>query len=289
MSVSDRIDTEQAAEVLQGLINTTDSLWSEKIRRSAISRERLGEIARWASQSNVFEEDSPACPLLLFGRSAPRVRESTTEGKERSVVFTQYPKSALLAEPVEPRAVNEEGWFKDVMQGYVLESLFKEIMSGLAASEAAADSPDAYWAQLQTYAADCAETGLRPILFIGNPAFPEWILKWQYSAAYPDMPKPPGFVFWRDAEFIVEGNKNGYLGTFGKVPAFHAPQLGRESFLIARESLGAIAFFKRPMEDLVKVTWEEPESGDGLSGRLVLAWRAEVEVERHPAFRLIYA
>jgi hypothetical protein len=213
--------------------------------------------------------------------------KDTFAENDRRTVELRYPKNLLIKDSTEKRPVNEKKWFGAVVRDYVLMGVWQTLRGEWDVVDVEANSPDAYWMRLSEFAQDCANKGHQAILFVGNPAFPGWLLKWTYAAAYPDMPKPQDFVFWRNPLFTVEGNKNGYLGNFGDVAAFHAPQLGRESLLVAQEALKAVTFSRNARGHFVDITWTE-DAQDELVGNLRLSWFVKVEVAPEKAFRLIY-
>ena len=283
------IDTSRTTEALETIIKAADEIKRAVIADAPVDSRRIEEIAGWASDADIFGGNPRVWPLSLFGSVMQQaMRETNTvDGEGRSVVLARYPKSMLIMQDVETRPSNERQWFAEMIREHVLAALFKVVVDRLTPSEASADSPDVYWAQLQGFAAKCARSGRQPVLFVGNPAFPDWLLKWIYSPAYPDMPKPSGFAFSRDPQFNTGGKREWYLGSFGAVPAFHVPQIGRESFLVARESLKAVTFLRGPTGHFVEVAWE-PDPKDALFVNLKLSWRVKVEVEAHPALRLMY-
>lgn len=265
----------------------------EKAERVVVSTAEISveipkEIEEWVSESEVFCVPSVVSPLSLF-KMGPSYIESkdTFAENDRRTVELRYPKNLLIKDSTEKRPVNEKKWFGAVVRDYVLMGVWQTLRGEWDVVDVEANSPDAYWMRLSEFAQDCANKGHQAILFVGNPAFPGWLLKWTYAAAYPDMPKPQDFVFWRNPLFTVEGNKNGYLGNFGDVAAFHAPQLGRESLLVAQEALKAVTFSRNARGHFVDITWTE-DAQDELVGNLRLSWFVKVEVAPEKAFRLIY-
>lgn len=283
------IDTSRTTEVLETIIKEAEGIKRAVIADAPVDPRRIEEIAGWASDSDIFGGKPLMWPLSLFGSVVQQVmaETNTVDGDERSVVLASYPKNMLIMQDVETRPSNERQWFSEMIREYVLAELFKVVVDRLTPSEASADLPDVYWAQLQGFATECTRSGWQPVLFVGNPAFPAWLLKWIYSPAYPDMPKPSGFAFWRDPQFSAEDNRKGYLGSFGAVPAFHAPQIGRESFLVVKESLKAVTFLRGPTGRFVEVTYE-PDPKDALFVNLKLSWCVQVEIQPHHALRLMY-
>ena len=258
------------------------------VSAAEISTETLNEIEEWASQSEVFFRPAVVCPLPFFKVEYSDEESSAAfAGSDVRTVAISYPKNLLISKPTEARTVNEEEWFGTIVRDHVLMEVWRTLRGAWDVKEVEANSPDSYWMRLSEFARECASKGRQAILFVGNPAFPGWLLKWTYAAAYPDMPKPQDFVFWRNPVFSVEENKNGYLGNFGDVAAFHAPHLGRESLLVARESLKAVTFLRGPTGHFVEVAWER-DPKDALFVNLKLSWRVKVEVEAHRALRLMY-
>ena len=275
-------------DVLAWAVNEVEEAERVVVSAAGISQETLNEIEEWASQSEVFSQPAVVCPLPFFKVWYSDAERSVAfAGSDVRTVAISYPKNLLISKPTEARAVNEKEWFGTVVRDYVLMEVWRTLRGAWDVMEVEANSPDLYWMRLSEFARECVGKGCQAILFVGNPAFPGWLLKWTYAAAYPDMPKPQDFVFWRNPLFSVEGNKNGYLGNFGDVAAFHAPQLGRESVLVAQEALKAVTFSRNARGHFVDVTWT-PDVQNELVGNLTLSWLVKVEVEPGKAFSLIY-
>jgi len=278
----DNAFTDASTSVKQGLedlLDTIKSVREQSLVNLAISQSRLREVALWVS-SKAFSKDLAAFPVSVFNR----IQSVTTQGQEYTLNINSMNKGEFTEPEMVQRAVNESDWFSKSFREYTAGQVMADILKALSPVKTDASSPDQYWEQIKRGAIDIRAKKLTPILLVDNPTQPEWLWKWSLSEYDENTERPKDLRMLRDK--ALDGS-SGYQGSLNDIAVYIAPIPHGASFLIARESLGAIRFTDFGDDIFVKVEHSLVADKPSLIN-LHLKWAYEMDIEKYPALELRY-
>ena len=264
-----------------GLGQISDSIErfrDEQLREAQISEERLREVARWSSRSG-FSQDEGDIPVSLFRE----VQYSDEEYTEYSQPFPDQNKGEHVEPPLAQRASNEDEYFDRVTSRSVAMHVMAETLRSLTPASVDAETPLAYWEQIQFAASRIRKEGGTPNLLVAGRGEPRWLLDWTRSNYDEDIQRPEGIRLVRDNKVELDG----YVGSLNGIPVFVAPIRIGSSYLISREALDTVKFTEVEDGVFVKVS-AEPVQGKDMLINLKVVWRFELELRQSECWRLRY-
>jgi hypothetical protein len=250
----------------------------EQLRDTQVSDARLGEVARWSSQSG-FNKDTADVPVTLFRE----VRHSGEEYDERSLIIRGMNKREFVEPGMAQRASNENEWFDHTVSSRVAGSVIADVLKALNPTIVDVASPSLYWQQLKIAAVEIRRAGGTPILFVAGRAEPRWLLHWTRSTYGERVSRPEDLRFVRDNQF----DSKGYVGSLNDIPVYVAPVGAGSSYLLPKETLDVLSFTEFKDGVFVQVSYEPVEGQDALIN-LKLSWRFQVDLKSCESWQLRY-
>ena len=264
-----------------GLAQISDSIErfrDDHLREVKVSEERLSQVAKWSSRSGFSQGDSDV-PVSLFRE----VQHSDEEYTEYSQSFTNQNKGEHVEPPMAQRASNEDEYFDRVISRSVAMHVIAETLRSLNPASVDAETPVAYWEQIQIAASRIRKEDGTPILLVAGRGDPDWLLDWTRSNYDEDIKRSKGPQLVRDGR----DESDSYVGSLDDIPVFVAPLRIGSSYLISRETLDTLKFTEFEDGVFAKVS-AEPVQGNDLLINLRVVWRFELELRKGECWRLRY-
>ncbi len=268
--------------VIQEINSLLDKEYLEVVTSLPIDSQQLRTIEKWASKL-AFSLESSEFPVNTFSK----IQSVSKPLQPHKIRIQGIDRGALTKPRCSPFSFDgDEEWYASMVGESVTHRTMDQLVSLLQIEEISASSPESYWLQVKAFAEKVKKQKLSPILLIENPTIPEWVWDWQHPPADGVPSKSPTDLSITHDEKRSEDDS--YLCNLNDIPVHSAPISSGSSILLVKESFKKVLF--REFTNAIFVEAEiEDIKGNAEKINLLLRWEMQVEVNIHPAVRLMYS
>lgn len=272
------------SQALREIVDNLGATARSTISQAPINEARVQEASRDFSSSDIFTRSTRHFPVQLF-RSVSEVAHQGAEGAQSQSWVVSMRRAAFIESyKGNPDALDNRDRKKLRFKDEVAAGIVVNSIEQLKPEEAGAVTPQEWWTRVKAFSEECKKSGLQPLCVLAGPTVPDWLLRWAHPGGDDNAAKPEDLRLWGNQEW---SQVDGYVGNLGDAPAFHCLSPASQSYLLVRESLNKVTFARWEDGYFVQAS-VKPDQNDDLGVVLQLVWRAKVEVEAHPALRLMY-
>ena len=270
------------SKVLGELAGNLEVMTRNAIAEHPISEDRIQEVGRHFSGSDIFTSHPWHFPVELFGSVCGVAAEEMEGVQNQSLLFSAHRAAFIESCTGNPGALDSRDLMKLWFEKEVAGTIVADAIERLNPNEIGVDTPRGWWAEVKAFAEGCGKAGLHPLCVLGGQGAPAWLLNWAQPGGDDNAGKPEDLRLWSNQEW---SQFDGYVGNLGDVPAFQCLSPVGQSYLLTRESLDRVTFLRWDDGYFVRASVSEDQD-DGARVVLKLAWRAKVDVKEGPALRL---
>lgn len=243
-----------------------------------LDRERLKKISYMASEK-AFDKSECSMPIYFFSE----IKFTGDIQESRKLILNKMNRGEFTNPIMSQLAGNEEEWYANTMKNHVAAVAIGMVLHKGKVETIDTTTEDKYWYIFQEKSQSLYRDGLTPILFIDNPARPQWIPKWRRSIIDKESSIPKDLIVSR--ENISDGS---YLYSFNGVNVYNANIRYGKTYLLVRElfqellvtDFGGKMYFK---SEIVEGNYENKAFVD-----LELIFAINVIIRDYPIYCLQY-
>jgi len=250
--------------------------FDEKIKEAPLDDKRIKRYLK--KVLIILREKGYVVPFSLF----KEIKYSNTlESPEFEKKIQKQPKG-IFTYPFmsDPSKAELNFYIKDARK-LLSQNLMIEIINNSEVLQVGGESPEKYWNQFKIASSELFKRGLTPILLNANRISPKWLSEWIFHWDFKEGTKEKNSL---PKDLILEKDQEEKSIIINGVPLYYAPIPESSSYIIAKEALKKISFFKYENGLPIKALLEVVASGTEID--ITFKWSFKLELEKYPVTQI---